>query len=126
MRNLSLALLVALSLVTQSQADDSSDLRLVPFPKEVRLTDGVFRLDRPLSLELPAAISDQMMVILGSELQRAGQSRPKLRVVETNAKRVRLIAADNVDVPSIELPTPRENATEEDYALVRASAHFHP
>lgn len=34
--------------------ENVSSLRLVPFPKEVRRAAGVFALDRPLVLEVPA------------------------------------------------------------------------
>lgn len=52
--------------------DDADDLRLIPFPKEVRRSAGAFALDCPLVLEAPATQAVLAGQLLNDELQRAG------------------------------------------------------
>lgn len=51
---------------------DAATLRLVPFPKEVRLQPGTFDLKQPLVLEVPADRAATFADWLNDELQRAG------------------------------------------------------
>lgn len=51
---------------------DAATLRLVPFPKEVRLQPGTFELKRPLVLEVPADRAATFAYWLNDELKRAG------------------------------------------------------
>lgn len=59
-------------------AEDAAGLRLVPFPKEVRLQSGTFELNRPLLLEVPADRATSYAQWLNDELKRAGL--PAVRV----------------------------------------------
>ncbi|MGQ9575462.1 MAG: sulfatase-like hydrolase/transferase [Thermoguttaceae bacterium] len=61
------------------QADETSELRLVPFPKEVRLDPGTFDLRRPLILEVPERGGDVIASQLVEEFKRAGLPEPVVR-----------------------------------------------
>ena len=51
---------------------DADDLRLIPFPKEVRRMAGEFALGRALRLEAPEGQADVIGRLLNDELRRAG------------------------------------------------------
>ena len=70
--------LAAPSLPTASAADATS-LRLVPFPKEVKLTDGKFAFDSDLILEAPAAQADLIGNLIRDELEHRRLLRPKFQ-----------------------------------------------
>jgi hypothetical protein len=57
---------------TLAAGDEPDDLRLIPFPKEVRRLAGEFALDRPLILEAPAGQAAMAGQLLDDELRRAG------------------------------------------------------
>lgn len=60
-------------------AQDVSDLRLVPFPKEVNMTPGQrFSLKTPLQLRFSEKNMDVLVVPLLDELKRAGFPAPQL------------------------------------------------
>jgi hypothetical protein len=90
-------------------------LRLVPFPKDVRLDEGALSLAAPLTLEAPAAQADVLAAAIGAELKRAGL--PPLKVAEPQRlppHTLRLRAAADLFVAE---PALREGATSEDYWL---------
>ena len=99
------------------RAEDVGALRLVPFPKEVRLEQGTFALDRPLVLEAPADQCEQLGRIVGDELERAGFAPPEVRGIEDGCELVRLSASAGGGRPSAAF---RPEATEEDYRLTVA------
>ena len=67
-----LAVLAAFVCVEHAKADRAEDLRLVPFPKEIRLEEGRFSLDRPLTLEVPRSQAELIAQSISDELARAG------------------------------------------------------
>jgi len=76
-------LAAVLSLVAVSApslaADDGSDLRLVPFPKRVRVLDETFSLDRPLVLTASGESLELFASALDAELRRAGHAPVRKR-----------------------------------------------
>lgn len=60
-------------------AGDADDLRLVPFPKEVRRLAGGFVLGRALRLDAPAAQAEVLGRLLNEELRRAGLEAVQVR-----------------------------------------------
>ncbi len=73
-RHASYVILISLALrpAAPVSADDASALRLVPFPKEVSLQGGGFRLDRPLVVRAGPKADDRVSQVVLSELRRAG------------------------------------------------------
>ena len=63
---------LALSPAALVAADDASALRLVPFPKEVSLQAGGFRMNRPLVVRTGPKADDRVSQVVLSELRRAG------------------------------------------------------
>jgi hypothetical protein len=63
----------------RTRAEDPADLRLVPFPKEVRLAAGRVELSGPLVLEVSRAIAAPAVDLLIAELRRAGLEKPEVR-----------------------------------------------
>ncbi len=100
--------------------EDAARLRLVPFPKEVRLEAGTFELKQPLVLEVPADRAATFAHWLNDELQRAGL--PPVRVSHRpepgHVFRLLPSPADPAQPPAV-LPQPhwRANAGPEDYVL---------
>ena len=104
-------------LATSGFADDlakPADLRLVPFPKEVRCDTGVFKLNGPLRIEAPADQAPLLGGLLGAELQRAGLARPEVAPVAGNRQVLYLIVPKTQARPECSL---RKEGTDEDYAL---------
>jgi len=110
-----LPFVVMAMLATTSAGGDASSLRLVPFPKEVKLDEGAFALDRELVIELSKAQADLLASLIGAEMKRAGLPEPKVQALDDGANLLRLVA------PTISArlrPIPlRDGAAEEDYAL---------
>jgi hexosaminidase len=79
MKRISLLALGLVAFLTMAVAADGADLRLVPFPKEVRLLTGEFSLGRPLVLEAPDAQVEVFARLLKEELQRAGLKSAQIR-----------------------------------------------
>jgi hypothetical protein len=74
------ALLVAATgLSLAARAGQPSDLRLVPFPKDVALQTGQFDLQPTLVLEAPAGQAGILARLLNEELQRAGLGPVRVR-----------------------------------------------
>ena len=78
--HLALALFVFTPALAAAEADD---LRLVPFPKEIRRTTGEFSLERPLVLETPAAEADALTRLLNEELSRAGMKSAATQAMQS-------------------------------------------
>ncbi|MGA2497673.1 MAG: glycoside hydrolase family 20 zincin-like fold domain-containing protein [Tepidisphaeraceae bacterium] len=72
------ALLVLMSCRVTLAVDAGESLRLVPFPREVKIEPGRFRLDRPLVLEAPAGAKAAGVAVC-DEFRRAGLAEPALR-----------------------------------------------
>ncbi|MCX6880395.1 MAG: glycoside hydrolase family 20 zincin-like fold domain-containing protein [Verrucomicrobia bacterium] len=92
-------LTVSLALISgRATAQDRQDfastksLRLIPFPKEVRLLDGQFALDPSLVLEAPAEQMETLARQLNDELRRAGLTPVKTRAMESATPSFRLAA----------------------------------
>jgi len=107
-------IMIGSPLTTSSQAQDASALRLVPFPKDVRLTEGSFALDRPLTIELPAEPASLLGRLIGDELERLQLPRPQVRSRDDLQNALRWSAATDGPPPQSAF---RPDATSEDYAL---------
>ncbi len=95
----------------------SEQLRLVPFPKEVRLQPGKFPLDRALVIEVPNASSNVIVQLMNEELALAGLKPVTARPLESAVPAFRLSVEQG---PLKILPLPTQDAPER-YALeVRA------
>jgi hypothetical protein len=123
------AMVLALAAGTMVGADGPAGLRLVPFPKEVKLADGEFALDRPLVLEVGGESAETLAGMVSQELTRAGLRTP--RVVRTGrdgrvvlrAETKAATTAKAAMPPEIALPATapaasKEAAREEGYSLV--------
>jgi len=97
------------------RTQDAADLRLVPFPKEVRLKPGSFSLAASLTLEAPDDQLDLLGRMLSAELKRAGLPPPEVQSLEVGRPFLRLSASPKRPPPSIGF---RPEATNEDYNLV--------
>ncbi len=95
-------------------AADAAALRLVPFPKEVRLASGAFDLQRPLVLEAPADRAETFGRLLNDELQRARLPAAEVRRLDGPARGFRLSDKPGGLVARAEF---RPKATPEDYVL---------
>ena len=104
---------VAVSVVP-AVAADVSDLRLVPFPKRIRLQPDGFGLDRQLVLEAPAAMAGLFGRQIGDELRRAGLPNLEVRAVGGQDSFWRLSEEAGGAVPAFRF---RDRATPEDYCL---------
>ena len=94
---------------------DASGLRLVPFPKRVRVRDGGFPLDRGLVLEAPAGVAGVLVGQVGDELRRAGLQGPEVRSLDKGAAHWRLSGQAGGAAPAAFQP--RDGAGAEDYRL---------
>ena len=95
-------------------SQDVSALRLVPFPKQVQMREGVFRLDRKLTLEAPAEAAELLGSMIGTELKRAGLPAPETQPVKKGTLFLRLSMLGDSQPPAFQF---RDGATAEDYAL---------
>lgn len=95
-------------------ASDVSTLRLVPFPKEIRLQDETFDLGRNLTIEASSGSVEFLAEMIGAELKRAGLPAPKTRRVERDVPYLGLATQEGARPTSVQL---RDGATPEDYAL---------
>lgn len=73
--------LVLAAFSTVAVAGDADDLRLVPFPKEVRRLAGEFPLGRSLFLEVPEAQAEVALHLLNEEFERAGLKPAQVRAI---------------------------------------------
>lgn len=110
-----LLLQLTLASLTESSAlaANVKELRLVPFPKQVRMLPGEFSLGRALVLEVPAAQMETFDRLLNDELKRAGLSAARVRTLETATPAFRLAA----DSGPLLLPSLPEDPAPEGYAL---------
>lgn len=108
------ALLAACLAAVPLWADQPADLRLVPFPKEVRLQEGVFDLNRPLTLSAPRHAGKLMLETLSDEFQRAGLPRPTLAEDNVTGHLLRLTSEGGPQPAALKL---RDEAGPEDYTL---------
>jgi hypothetical protein len=99
---------------SEALADEAAALRLVPFPKEVRLTAGTCALDRQLVLEAPGGAAELIGRLVGAEMRRAGWPAPEIRPLDKGALWLRLSAKAGGAAPPFQF---RDGATPEDYAL---------
>ena len=113
MNALRLLLASLLALAGATRAADVDRLRLVPFPKAVRLETGRFAINRPLTLQVPPAQAEAFGRLLNEELKRAGLPEARVTALTTDQPAFRLAAsADALAWPSL----PATNAVES-YAL---------
>ena len=110
---LSSVLLIALG-TGSVNAMEVAALRLVPFPKQVELGTGQFRLDRGLVIETPEAAETAIRAFVVDGLSRAGYGEVDVRVVPEGEFVIHVRISPESTVP---LPDLREGAGEEDYAL---------
>lgn len=90
---------VAASFPCVSRADEVSELRLVPFPKQVRVVAGEFVLNRPLVLEHTAKAGETPAQIVCEEIKRGGLPAPKIVKAEGDAAGFRLSPAQGPVAP---------------------------
>jgi len=95
-------------------AGEASSLRLVPFPKEVRLEGGEFALDRRLVVEAPKEVAKLLGRMIADELERAGLRPPEIRPLGGAGHALRLAPETAGRVPAFSF---RKGATQEDYVL---------
>jgi len=89
-------------------------LRLIPYPKEAQIAEGVFAMDRPLEIAAP---SDSLWLIgmqLREECRTAGWPRPRLTAVQDKGASLRIATPDAQTWPELAL---RENVAPEEYAI---------
>ncbi|MGQ9592561.1 MAG: beta-N-acetylhexosaminidase, partial [Planctomycetota bacterium] len=89
-------------------------LRLVPFPKEVELSGGSFRLDRPLALEAGREVAPLAARLLAEEFRARGLEPPKVRERAGSGSSLRISAEPQAAWSPPELPG---RASLEGYAL---------
>ncbi len=113
-----LSMLVTLTLlvvgIRVSGADDMARPRLVPFPKQVKLQQGSFALDRQLTLECSTGAVALLGRIIGDELKRAGLPGLTCQAVEGKQPFWRLSAGAKAGLPKGPF---RDKSTPEDYLL---------
>ncbi|NUQ62098.1 MAG: beta-N-acetylhexosaminidase, partial [Pirellulales bacterium] len=97
-----------------ARADETSELRLVPFPKQVRMQSGTFALNRPLVLEAPAAAAERFAGQLAKDLAIGEMRAPQTRAAEGRGPWFRLSPKAGGAAPVAEF---RKEAGEEEYVL---------
>jgi len=80
------------ALAAIGRAEESSPLRLVPFPKRVDRQQGTFPLDEKLVLEAPAGAAELLGGMIAAELKRAGLPAPQIRPLKEQPRSLRLSA----------------------------------
>jgi hypothetical protein len=108
------------ALVAVGRAEESSPLRLVPFPKRVERQQGTFPLDEKLALEVPAGEAELLGGMICSELKRAGLPAPQIRPLKEQPHSLRLSAKPGRPMPALPIrdsSTPQKDLTPEDYWL---------
>ncbi|MHB1034050.1 MAG: glycoside hydrolase family 20 zincin-like fold domain-containing protein [Pirellulales bacterium] len=109
-------LLLSLCGLEARGAEQANALRLVPFPKEVRLESGSFSFRRAIVAESPGAAGGTATALLAEELELA-HLPPVAANHEAAGMRLRLMPKDKQDVAPARADTFRQNATQEDYLL---------
>ena len=100
-----------------ARAQQASELRLVPFPKQVNVKQGAFVLDRQLTIHLPGDAARPLGQSIAREMTRAGFPSPTLQTADADTNCLRLTPASAKAQGKISMPDFRDEATEEDYAL---------
>ncbi len=108
------ALVFAATLVCSARADDAALLRLVPFPKQVKLGAGSLGLEQPLVAAVPEATKLAAHAFLVDEFTRAGLPPAEVQVTDSSHLVVRL---STKGIPEMALPSLRAEVGDEDYAL---------
>ena len=89
-------------------------MRLVPFPKEIEVRQGVFSVKPDLVLEAPAGAAPLFAAQIEAEFKRAGLPAPKVQPLEKEARFWRLSPKAGAAAPQLRL---RDGAGAEDYVL---------
>ena len=93
-RLLALAVVLACGHAARGGAGAAA-LRLVPFPKEVTLTEGAFALNRALIIPTHAGVPPHLALMVRQEMTRAGQNGPRIhRAAKGNRWTLRLLAGE--------------------------------
>jgi len=111
-------LLGLLLLAALTHGGEASALRLVPFPKEVKVGEGAFDLSGRLVLAVPKETPHAVVAGLLDELKRAAAADLGLQAADT--RHVLRLAPDPAKAP--EPPAFREGAGAEDYTLAATTA----
>ncbi len=106
--------LIVIAAAVGCLAADPSALRLVPFPKHVRLQSGRFALDRALVVEADRAAVQRFGRLIAAEFKQAGLRTPELRALSQAGHTLRLAARAGGRFPQIDF---RDGATDQDCAL---------
>lgn len=109
----SLFVAALIGFAVSAHGDRATALRLVPFPKEVTVNVGQFRL-LELVLEVPPGTTDTLGHSISEELLRAGFRLPEIREFSGPEQIFRLSAKGDGELPR---PAFREGATDQDYTL---------
>jgi hypothetical protein len=94
-------------------ANGEAPLRLIPFPKEVRMQSGLFSLAGPLVLEMSEAQSETGLSLLNAELKAAGLGTAQARTLGASFPAFRLAASSG----SLTCPSLSQLTAPESYAL---------
>lgn len=105
---------LAVLLVCGRAGDDASQLRLVPFPKEVRIQAGALTLDSSLALEVAGPETTDLARVLNEELKRADLRPVRAGTLRANGPAFRLAAGAG---ESLRLPLIPEAGGPEAYGL---------
>lgn len=105
---------LALAGVCPMYGQDAQTLRLVPFPKEVRLDRGVFPLAKALNLEFSKDAKVKLAEMVIEEFQQVGVSKVSRGTLDIDAKAFRISIEGGKGMPEFNF---RPEATEEDYIL---------
>ncbi len=102
-----------------AEPEGAAALRLVPFPKEVRLAEGRFALDRPLVLTGEVGRAELFAQMIGAELARNGLKPPSVHAIEPKPNPEMPCALSLAPKDTVRYPTPafRPNPTPEDYVI---------
>jgi hypothetical protein len=107
--------LILVALAASADGADAQRLRLVPFPKEVQLRQGAFRIDRPLVLTAPIDQANVIGSLLNAELARARVANPlAVRAIKTDRFFAALSPGDAQFPAAAKF---RQGAGHEDYEL---------
>ena len=102
------------SLALAYGAEDVARLRLVPFPREIRLEEGTFPLSGELTLEAPEAALALLGEMVQGELKLAGLAGPKRAAAPGGSRFVRLSTQPGRPAPAAPAD---EKLGEEGYVL---------
>jgi hypothetical protein len=107
---LAVSLLFLLSGMLPARSDDALALRLVPFPRQVRLEQGSFDLNRPLTLQVAKDSTAPLARLIVEEMERAGLPKPKVAAI--TSKRPALCLSPEMNTFSLRMLLDRKPAEE--------------